>query len=170
MSLETLVRDLLATTKVFTGQAAVAHLEATVRSLQESAQKAAGAPGAGIALLDIPLPFESGEQARFDAVVVVTAAAALSRERATSSRSSVVPERARTLTMQSAARQRAAFTIAEFCEAHRISRSQLYKLWAAGTGPPFMRVGSKIIITNEAAADWRREGEAASAEQLPQQA
>jgi hypothetical protein len=30
------------------------------------------------------------------------------------------------------AQDRAAFTIAEFCEAHRISRSKLYELWDAG--------------------------------------
>jgi hypothetical protein len=57
--------------------------------------------------------------------------------------------------------ERAAFTIAEFCEAHRISRSKLYQLWRDGTGPRFKRIGVKIIISNEAAADWRRDGEAA---------
>ena len=55
---------------------------------------------------------------------------------------------------------RAAYTVNEFCDAHRISRSKLYELWSAGVGPRFIRVGTKKIITNEAAADWRREGEA----------
>ena len=62
-----------------------------------------------------------------------------------------------------ARRDRAAFTIAEFCEAHRISRSALYKMWAAGTGPRIMRAGSKVLISIEAAGDWRREREAEAA-------
>jgi hypothetical protein len=57
---------------------------------------------------------------------------------------------------------RAAYTVNEFCDAHRISRSKLYELWSAGIGPRFIQVGTKKIITNEAAADWRRAGEAAS--------
>ena len=31
--------------------------------------------------------------------------------------------------------KRAAYSLNEFCEDHRISRSMLYKLWAAGIGP-----------------------------------
>ena len=58
--------------------------------------------------------------------------------------------------------ERAAYTVNEFCDAHRISRSKLYELWSAGMGPRFIRVGTKKIITNEAAADWRRRGEATS--------
>jgi predicted DNA-binding transcriptional regulator AlpA len=50
-----------------------------------------------------------------------------------------------------------AFTISEFCAAHRISRSWLYKEWKAGRGPRIKRIGSKVIITSEAAADWRHE-------------
>jgi hypothetical protein len=62
------------------------------------------------------------------------------------------------------AQDRAAFTITEFCEAHRISRSKLYQLWAAGIGPRFMKIGAKVLISVEAAADWRREREQAAAE------
>jgi hypothetical protein len=58
--------------------------------------------------------------------------------------------------------ERAAYTVSEFCAAHRISRSKLYELWATGAGPRFIHVGSKKIITVEAAADWRRMGEAVS--------
>jgi predicted DNA-binding transcriptional regulator AlpA len=58
--------------------------------------------------------------------------------------------------------ERAAYTVSEFCAAHRISRSTLYELWAAGAGPRFILVGSKRIITVEAAADWRRRGEVVS--------
>jgi hypothetical protein len=57
----------------------------------------------------------------------------------------------------------AVFTIPEFCAAHRLSRSKLYQLWAAGAGPRKMSLGTKILISVEAAADWRREREAASA-------
>lgn len=57
---------------------------------------------------------------------------------------------------------RAAYTIAEFCEAHRISRSKLYQLWQAGAGPAFKNIGTKKIITTEAAAAWRRQDETIS--------
>jgi hypothetical protein len=50
---------------------------------------------------------------------------------------------------------RAAYTIGEFCEAHRISRSKLYELFDAGLGPRTMSIGTRRIITQEAAADWR---------------
>src|SRR5262249_1448275 len=43
-------------------------------------------------------------------------------------------------------------------------RSKLYQLWAAGIGPRFMKVGVKVLISIEAAADWRREREQAAAE------
>jgi hypothetical protein len=56
----------------------------------------------------------------------------------------------------------AAYTVDEFCEAHRLSRSKLYQLWDAGIGPRKMNVDKKVRITVEAAADWRREREAAS--------
>jgi hypothetical protein len=57
---------------------------------------------------------------------------------------------------------RAAFTIAEFCEAHRISRSKLYQLINAGIGPRIIKIGQKRIISAEAAAAWRAEREAQS--------
>jgi hypothetical protein len=57
--------------------------------------------------------------------------------------------------------RRAAYTVSEFCDAHRISRSKLYQLWSADLGPRFIQVGTKKIITTEAAANWRRAGEAA---------
>jgi hypothetical protein len=56
---------------------------------------------------------------------------------------------------------RCAFTVSEFCQAHRISRSKLYSEWKAGRGPKTKQVGVKIIITVEAAAEWR------AAEQTP---
>jgi hypothetical protein len=50
-----------------------------------------------------------------------------------------------------------AYSIPEFCAAHRISESMYYKIRAAGQGPREARALSKVIITKEAAADWRRE-------------
>lgn len=54
---------------------------------------------------------------------------------------------------------RDAFTIPEFCEAHRISQSTYYKLRNAGLGPREMRSLRKVTISVEAAALWRRERE-----------
>jgi hypothetical protein len=54
------------------------------------------------------------------------------------------------------------FTIAEFCAAHRISRSSLYLAWRDGVGPRFFHVGSKVLITRESAAEWRAERESAA--------
>jgi hypothetical protein len=62
----------------------------------------------------------------------------------------------------------AAYTIDEFCQAHRVSRAKLYELWEEqktadqpfGKGPRFFRVGAHRRITNEAAADWRMASEA----------
>ena len=61
-------------------------------------------------------------------------------------------------------RQGGAYTIQEFCHAHRLSRSKLYQMWDEGIGPRWMYVGTKRLISNEAAADWRREREAAAAD------
>lgn len=55
--------------------------------------------------------------------------------------------------------QRAAYNIREFCEAHRISESMYYKLRDHGLGPREARALTKVIITQEAAADWRRQRE-----------
>jgi hypothetical protein len=49
-----------------------------------------------------------------------------------------------------------AFSIGEFCDAHRISRAQYYKLKARGLAPAETRVLDKVIITSESAAAWRR--------------
>jgi hypothetical protein len=54
-----------------------------------------------------------------------------------------------------------AYSIIEFCKAHAISRAQFYKLLHAGPAPRLMYVGCRSLISKEAAADWRREREAA---------
>jgi len=55
---------------------------------------------------------------------------------------------------------RAAFTVPEFCEAHRISQAKYYEMKKEGWGPVEMKVGRRRLISYEAAADWRRKREA----------
>jgi len=56
----------------------------------------------------------------------------------------------------------AAFTIAEFCRAHRISQSMYFKQRALGLGPREMVVGTRKLISQEAATEWRKAREAAA--------
>lgn len=56
---------------------------------------------------------------------------------------------------------RAAYSIPEFCTAHRISEAMYYKLRAAGLGPREMRALRKVTISIEAAEEWRRARESA---------
>jgi hypothetical protein len=56
----------------------------------------------------------------------------------------------------------AAFTIAEFCRAHHISQSIYFKMRNLGLGPREMAVGSRRLISQEAAAEWRKAREAAA--------
>lgn len=51
--------------------------------------------------------------------------------------------------------ERAAYTIPEFCQAHRISESFYFKIRGKGLGPRESRTGGKVTITNESAAKWR---------------
>jgi len=57
---------------------------------------------------------------------------------------------------------RAAYSIPEFCTAHRISESLYYKLRAHGLGPRELRVLKKVTISVEAAEEWRRARETAA--------
>lgn len=52
-----------------------------------------------------------------------------------------------------------AFTIPEFCDAHRISRTHFYALTKAGKTPRVMKLGRRTLISLEAAADWRAQME-----------
>ena len=56
-----------------------------------------------------------------------------------------------------------AYTIDEFCRAHKFSRASYFNLKKDGLGPREMRVGNRVIISREAAFDWRRERETPSA-------
>jgi len=54
-------------------------------------------------------------------------------------------------------------TVKQFCAAHSISRSFFYKLSQQGRGPRLSKVGARTLISAEAAADWRRGMEQATA-------
>jgi hypothetical protein len=54
-------------------------------------------------------------------------------------------------------------TIPEFTAQHRFSRSHYFNLRKRGLGPREMRLGNRVIISEEAEADWVREREAEAA-------
>lgn len=56
------------------------------------------------------------------------------------------------------------YTVPEFISAHRISRAGFYKLLKLGLGPKLMKVGTRTLITAEAAQEWRFRMEALTAE------
>jgi predicted DNA-binding transcriptional regulator AlpA len=49
------------------------------------------------------------------------------------------------------------FSVKEFCAAHRISVSYYYELKKQGRAPREMMLGTRRIISAEAAAAWRAE-------------
>ena len=55
-----------------------------------------------------------------------------------------------------------AYSIRRFCERHNISEAFFYKLRALGLGPVTMRVGSRVLVSRESAAAWRRAREMAA--------
>jgi hypothetical protein len=57
-----------------------------------------------------------------------------------------------------------AMSIREFCRLHGISEDQFFKMQREKWGPATMKVGSRTLISREAAAAWRREREAETAE------
>ncbi len=57
--------------------------------------------------------------------------------------------------------ERDAYSIPEFCKRHGISPSFYFAEAKAGRGPRIMRVGTRVLISKEAAADWRRDRETA---------
>jgi hypothetical protein len=56
-----------------------------------------------------------------------------------------------------------AYSIGEFCWRHSISRPTYNRLRASGRGPREIKLDQRVLITKEAAADWRHEREAATA-------
>ena len=59
---------------------------------------------------------------------------------------------------------RAAYSIAEFCEAFGISIRTYFKLREGAKGPREMRVGRRVLVSMESALAWARARETASAE------
>jgi hypothetical protein len=55
------------------------------------------------------------------------------------------------------------FTVEEFCRSHRIGRTTFYALAKIGKAPRTIHLAQKVLVSREAAADWRREREAESA-------
>ena len=55
-----------------------------------------------------------------------------------------------------------AMSIREFCRLHGISEDQFFKMQREGWGPLTMKVGSRTLISYEAAAEWRRSREEAA--------
>ncbi len=53
-------------------------------------------------------------------------------------------------------------SVAEFCARHSISRAFFYKLAVAGLAPRTIRLGSRVLISKEAAKEWRRQREAST--------
>jgi hypothetical protein len=62
---------------------------------------------------------------------------------------------------------RAAYSVKEFCRAHRISEDMFFKLVRQGEAPRRMRVGTRVLVSIEAAEEWRREREAVALHDLP---
>jgi hypothetical protein len=49
-----------------------------------------------------------------------------------------------------------AYSVDEFCARHRISPQLFYKLRPLGLMPVTFRVGTRVLISREAAEAWRR--------------
>ena len=88
------------------------------------------------------------------------ARAAEIKERKPSARSS---RRGLTRAGEVRAEPTAVYSRAGFCRSHGLSESFYHKLKNEGLGPDELRLGSKVLITHEAAARWRAARERASA-------
>jgi hypothetical protein len=55
-----------------------------------------------------------------------------------------------------------AYSVDEFCARHRISPQLFYKLKPQGQMPVTFNVGTRVLISREAAAAWRRARETAA--------
>jgi hypothetical protein len=79
-------------------------------------------------------------------------------------RKTAIRKKAESVTQQPPPAFAAAFTVAEFCRAHRMSETHYYELKKNGQGPDEMEVGRRRIVSIEAAARWRKARETAAAE------
>jgi len=55
-----------------------------------------------------------------------------------------------------------AYSIKRFCRRHSISEAFFHKLRGLGLAPAVMQVGSKVLISREAAKRWRNQKTTAS--------
>ena len=53
-----------------------------------------------------------------------------------------------------------AYTVDEFCFAHRMCRATFYNLQKRGAGPKIMKVGGRTRISRTAVDEWHRKMEA----------
>ena len=53
-----------------------------------------------------------------------------------------------------------AYSIDQFCEVHGFGRTAYYNLKRDGLGPREIHVGTKPLVTEESAKDWRAQMEA----------
>ncbi len=51
------------------------------------------------------------------------------------------------------------YDIPDFCYHHKISRSLFYKLKKLKLAPKMMRVGTRVLITEDSAKEWRKQME-----------
>ncbi|WP_338833542.1 hypothetical protein [Bradyrhizobium septentrionale] len=56
-----------------------------------------------------------------------------------------------------------AFSLATFCRRHGISLPTYYRIAQQGLAPATFSIGSRVLVSKEAAARWRAAREAASA-------
>ena len=61
---------------------------------------------------------------------------------------------------------RAAYSVADFCKAHGISRSLFYKALKDGWGPDIMKCAGRTLVSVESASRWRKRMEQVAAEQV----
>lgn len=54
---------------------------------------------------------------------------------------------------------RVVYDIPEFCYIHKISRAFFYKLKKLNLSPKTIKLGSRVLITEEAAKEWRKKME-----------
>ena len=55
-----------------------------------------------------------------------------------------------------------AYTVAEFCESHGISKSYFYELAVHGKGPRSIKIGRRRLIPRQSAQEWLNELERAA--------
>ncbi len=60
-----------------------------------------------------------------------------------------------------------AMTIKEFCDSHSLGPTTFHKMQLEGSGPALMKVGRKVLVSTESAADWRRRMEEQSRGKFP---